>query len=321
MNATERAPYPPVTSFLWTVLRDIVAALLLSLAMGLGWFTGVSTIGPEDWTARSLGFLTFLLLDVLALMSLRALLLRAADTAVVAAGPERPRLLADSTSASIGLGCIAGASAPPLLGRPWSDALGVIGLTLGLPLVLVGVAAFSVRWRIAARAAKAPGGFDPRELDIPHAWWPLVLAALLLVSSLLAGVALGPVEAVIPADGGGELPGFRDLPATGLGYGELGAATPHVDDVRSRAECWRLRMERPGIYRVTVRAEHFTPVAILATEPRPSASFRREGAAPRTNEVSVRWTWDSRRPAYLIVGADDHAALGGYQVVLERLGP
>ncbi|GEM_PF-4205503 len=321
MNTTARAPYPPVSSFLWTVLRDGVTGLLLSLAMGLGWFTGVSIVGPEDWTARSLGFLTFLLLGVLALLSLRALLLRAADAAVVAVGPERPRLLADCTVASIGLGCLAGACLPLLLGRPWSGVLGVVGLCLGLPLLLVGVAGFSVRWRIGIRAAKAPGGFDPRELEVAHAWWPLVLSIVLLFGSLGAGALLGTREPSWPGGARGELPGFRDLPLAGQGYGELGPGVPYVDEMRSRAECWRLRIERPGTYRVTVRADRFSPVAILANEPRPSASFRRQGAVAGAREVTLRWTWDSQRSPFLIVGADDPAAEGTYHVVLERLGP
>lgn len=321
MNPVTQVPYPPVGSYLWTVLRDVVSGLLLSLAMGLGGFTGGSIVGPEDWTARSLGFLSFLLLGILALMTLRALLLRAADTAIVTAGAERPRLLADSTAASIGLGCILGAWLPPILGRPWPAALGAVGFCLGLPLLLVGAAGFSVRWRIAVRAAKAPGGFDPRELEVPHAWWPLVLAVVLLLASLGAGAAFGPQEPLFPGGARGELHGFRDLPAVGHGYGELGSEVPFVDEVRSRAECWRLRIERPGMYRVTIRADRFTPVAILANEPRPSASFRREGAVAGLREVSLRWNWESQRTPFLIVGADDPAAEGPYQVLLERLGP
>ncbi|MEK7865806.1 MAG: hypothetical protein AAB434_03930 [Planctomycetota bacterium] len=321
MNPVTRAPYPPVTSYLWTVLRDVVSALLLSLAMGLGWFTGGSTVGPEDWTARTLGFLTFLLLGLLALMTLRALLLRAADTAIVTAGAERPRLLGDSTAASIGLGCIAGSWLPPLFGRPWPGALGAVGFCLGVPLLLVGAAGFSVRWRIAARAAKAPDGFDPRELEVPHAWWPLVLASGLLLVSLGAGATFGLQEPPFLGGVRGEIHGFRDLPVVGQGYGDLGSEVPYVSEVRSRAECWRMRIERPGEYRVTVHADRFSPVAILASEPRPSASFRRGGAVAGMREVSLRWHWDSQRAAYLIVGGDEPSAEGPYQVLLERLGP
>lgn len=321
MNATERVPYPPVTSYLWTVLRDLVAGLLLALAIGLGWFTGGSIVGPEDWSARSLGFLSFLLLDILALMTLRALLLRAADTAIVAVTPELPRLLGDSTVASIGLGCIVGGVLPRLLGKPWRETFCVIGMGLGLPLLLVGAAGIFVRWRIAVRAAKAPDGFDPRELEVPHAWWPLIAASVLLVGALGAGAAFAPKTPLFPAGARGDLPGFRDLSAAGLGFGDLGAGAPFVDEVRSRAECWRLRADRPGLYRVTVRADRFSPVAILASKPQPSASFRREEAPQGTHEVTVCWTWDSQNPPYLIVGGRDRMSEGPYQVILERMGP
>ncbi len=62
-------------------------------------------------------------------------------------------------------------------------------------------------------------------------------------------------------------------------------------------------------------------MAILASEPRPSSSFRREQGMPGSREVVLRWNWDSQRAAYLIVGADDGAAEGLYKVILERLGP
>lgn len=321
MSSTAGAPYPPVTSFLWTLLRDLVAGLLLSLALALGWFTGVAFIGPEDWLARSLAFATFVLLGLLSLLTVRALLLRAADTAIVAASPERSRLLAEWASTSIGLGFLAGAAVRPLFGSPWSDAIGGIAVCLGVPPVLIGAASFTVRVRIAARARRAPDGFDPRELEVPHAWWPLVAAGAMLLASLGIGAGLGPKEPEPPAGVRGDIQAFRELPASGIGFGSLGAETPYVDEIRSRAECWRLHLAGPGIYRVTVRAERFAPVAILASWPSPGAQFNRETAHGAEREVCLRWSWDSKREPYLIVGAEDRAGGGSYRILVERIGP
>ncbi len=321
MSATAGAPYPPVTSFLWTLLRDLVAALLLSLALAIGWFTGGAFVGPEDWVARSLAFATFVFLGLLSLLTIRALLLRAADTAIVAPSPERSRLLAEWASTAIGLGCLVGAAVRPLFGSPWSDAVGGIAVCLGVPPVLIGVASFTVRVRIAARARSAPGGFDPRELEIPHAWWPLVVASGMLVASLGVGAELGPKEPEPPAGPRGDICTFRELPPSGVGFGNLGADTPYVDDIRSRAECWRLHLAGPGVYRVTLRAERFAPVAILASEPRPEKQFSRDSAHGLEREVQLRWSWDSKREPYLIVGAEERAGGGSYQVLVERIGP